>query len=164
MFTTLRTQAVVKPSVASLRPPGVSGAPSGIVRSGSSRQEADQLAAHGAAGAAQLHRPLAEEICLLLRHYPAHAEIVGVDRPVHLVTEREKALLDPEDVVRLRADRRDAERLSGLHGAVPEVAHMAGRHVDLEGQLAGEADPDDPRGQPRDSTVPEGHEGEGIGR
>ena len=84
-------------------------------------------------------RAPADEV-LLRRDGPAHAEVLRRDGPVGLLADDRIALLGAEDVHRLRAVRRDAERLAGGHHGLPQRQAVPRRDVELEGELPGERD------------------------
>ena len=68
----------------------------------------------------------------------------------------------PEDVHRLSTVRGDAELLAGLHHRLPDPQAVVGVDVDLEGQLAGEADAEDASRDSRYCAVADRHEGKRL--
>ena len=90
-------------------------------------------------------RALADEIGLGLADRPGEADIVRRHRAVGLLADDDVALLGAQHVHRLGAVGRDAVCLAGLVERLPDGAAVARRHVDLEAELAGEADAEQPR-------------------
>ena len=68
-----------------------------------------------------------------------------------------------EHVHRLGAVRGNAMLGARLHQRLPQVAPVMPGHVDLEAELAGEADAEDPRVHASDDALLHAHEGEGLG-
>src|SRR3546814_2678555 len=89
-------------------------------------------------------RALADKIRLRLADRPGEAGIIRCDRPVRVLTDDDVALLRAEHMHGLGAVRRDAELAAGFVERLPEVKSVAGGHVDLVADLAGEADTEQP--------------------
>src|SRR3546814_11798411 len=98
-------------------------------------------------------RALADKIRLRLADRPGEAGIIRCDRPVRVLTDDDVALLRAEHMHGLGAVRRDAELAAGFVERLPEVKSVAGGHVDLVADLAGEADTEQPSRHAPDSPA-----------
>ena len=94
---------------------------------------------------------------LALPTCPAEAEIVRRHRAVGLLADDDVALLGAQHMHRLGAVGRDAERLARGIDRLPDRAAVIGRHVDLEAELAGEADAEEPRRHAADLALADAH-------
>ena len=126
-------------------------------------QEADELLAalrdHVGAG----ERALADEVGLGLADRPGEAGVVGGQRAVGVLADDDVALLGAHHVHRLGAVGHDVVLLAGLPQLLPEGEAVAGGDVDLEAELAGEGDPEEPGGEAGDGAFGDRHVREGLG-
>lgn len=83
-------------------------------------EQADQVFAVGADGVGAGVGALADEVGLLLRHRPTHAEILGSYGAVGVLADDRVALLGAQDVHALGAVRGDAEGGTGLVQRLPQ--------------------------------------------
>ena len=123
--------------------------------------QADELFAAGARRIGAPERAPAQEV-LLRTDDPVHAEVGGGHRAVGFLADDDVALLGAQHVHGLGAERRDAVFLAGVHERRPQTEAVARRHVDLERQLAREADPEDARRDAADGRGAPRHEGKGL--
>src|SRR4051794_14694792 len=127
-------------------------------------QQAHELLAVGPLQVGAGHAALADEVGLLLGDDPAHAEVERGHGAVRVLADDDVALLGAQHVHGLGAIGRDAERLAGAYERLPDWAAVAGRHVDLVGELAREADAEHARRHARDLTGAPGEVREGLRR
>ncbi len=125
-------------------------------------QQADEVLAVGADGVGAGVGALADEVGLLLRHRPAHAQVLRGDRAVGVLTDDRVALLGAQDVHGLGPVRGDAVRGTGLVQRLPQREGVPRRHVDLVGEFTGEADPAHARLDARHGRLPPRHEREVV--
>src|SRR5262249_19077986 len=127
-------------------------------------QQPDQLLAQRVLVGHTCEGALACEVGLLLGDRPPQAQVLWRDGAVGVLPDDRIALLRAQDVHGLGAVRRDAVRVAGLEQALQDRDRVPGADVDLEGELAGEADPGQADWYSAEGSVTPGHETERLVR
>src|SRR5918999_369840 len=104
-------------------------------------KQPDEVLAVGARGVGPRQRPLPDEVALLCRHDPRHAEIVWRDRAVGFLPDDDVAFLGSHQVHRLGPVGSDLKPLAGVHNRLPQGVAVPCGDVDLIGELPREAHP-----------------------
>ena len=108
-------------------------------------------------------RALADEERLPAGDRPFHPGLVREGEAVRVLADDDVALLQPQDALRLDAERADAERLAGFGQQVPKRCAVGSRAVDLVAELAHEADAQHPDRDAGERAQAAGEVGEGGG-
>src|SRR6185437_2270518 len=104
-----------------------------------------------------LQRTPADEVGLVLADGPRKTRIVWSHRAIRVLANDDVALLGPQHVHRLGAIRGDSVLLPGLDDRLPDCRTEIRRYVDLESELAGEADAHKEHGDAADPSACDAH-------
>ena len=127
------------------------------------RAQADQ-ARVGVAAVLPHQLRLADEVRLVELDQLVDTGAEALGQAVGVLPDDRVALLEAQDALRLDAEGAHAEVLAGGHQLLPHVQAVRGRHVDLEGQLAGEPDPPEHAvGDAGHGAGADAHVAEGLG-
>ena len=126
-------------------------------------EQADQLFAVRACGVAAGERAATQKV-LGGGDHAAHAQVVRRDRAIGVLAHDDVTLLGAQHVHGLGAVRRDVELRSSGHERSPNRRAVMRGHVDLKGQLAGEADAHDARRHTANRAFAVAHERESSQR
>src|SRR5262245_53578518 len=74
-----------------------------------------------------------------------HADFHRIGQPVGVLPDNDMALFQPQDALRLDAERLQSVRASGLRKRIPDELPARGRHVNFVSKLPDEANPQDSR-------------------
>src|SRR5690242_17583744 len=85
---------------------------------------------------------LADEEPLIHLDRPVEVRFARRGKAVGVLPDNDVALLQPQDPLRLDAERTQARLLALLHNRIPDRSALGGRHVNLVAQLAHETDPE----------------------